>query len=104
MDYEGIKRQANDILRNRVAECSNVEYKASADQLDRILKTICAYGNNYYDHGLQYLFIGIEESNTEEEKAVPILPIAGIPQGKIEKIKSILNSLRPFLYPTFPLN
>ena len=99
MDYERIKKQANDILRNRLAECSNVEYKASADQLDRILKTICAYGNNYYDHGLQYLFIGVDELNTNEEKAIPRLPISGIPQGRIEKTKNILNSLRPFLYP-----
>lgn len=99
MDYERIKKQANDILKNKVAECSNVEYKASAEQPDRILKTICAYGNNYYDHGLQYLFIGVEESNTGEEKAVPSLPISGIPQGRIERTKNLLNSLRPFLYP-----
>lgn len=99
MDYERIKKQANDILRNKVAECSNVEYKASADQLDRILKTICAYGNNYYDHSLQYLFIGIDEINTDEEKAIPRLPISGIPQGRIEKAKNTLNSLRPYLYP-----
>ncbi len=99
MDFERIKKQANAILRSKAAECSNVEYKASADQLDRILKTVCAYGNNYYDHDLQYLFIGIEESNTDQEKAVPLLPISGIPQGRIEKTKNVLNSLHPFLYP-----
>ena len=58
MDYERIKKLANDILRNQVAECSNFEYKASADQLDRILKTICAYGNNYFDSLLQFCFKG----------------------------------------------
>ena len=99
MDYERIKKQANAILQNKTAECSNVEYKASANQLDRILKTICAYGNNYYDNDLQYIFIGVEELNTEEEKAIPKLPILGIPQGRIEKDKNTLNSLRSYLHP-----
>lgn len=99
MDFERIKKQANDILQNKIAECSNVEYKASANQLDRILKTICAYGNNYYDNDLQYIFIGVEELNTEEEKAIPKLPILGISQARIEKDKNTLNSLRSFLHP-----
>ena len=99
MDYQQIKKQANEILKNKIAECSYIEYKASELQLDKILKTICAYGNNYYDNDIQYLFIGVEEENTEDNKAIPILPIKGISEGKIEKCKNIFNSLRPFLYP-----
>ena len=49
MDYERVKKQANEILRAGSAECSYIEYKASVHQKDRILKTLCAYGNNYYD-------------------------------------------------------
>ena len=44
MDYE--RRDANDILADLSCECSYIEYKASASQLAKILKTICAYGNN----------------------------------------------------------
>ena len=54
MDYEKIKKDANDILANLSSECSYIEYKASASQLAKILKTICAYGNNYYDNDIQY--------------------------------------------------
>ena len=48
MDYERIKRQANDILLSQSAECTYIEYKASSKQFDKLLKTLCAYGNNYY--------------------------------------------------------
>lgn len=99
MDYERIKKQANEILNSGAAECSYIEYKASALQLDKILKTICAYGNNYYNNDIQYIFIGIEETNDENNKATPKLPILGIEEGHLEKAKNSLNSLRPYLYP-----
>ena len=47
MDYEKIKKQANRILENLSSENSYVEYKATSSQLSSILKTICAYANNY---------------------------------------------------------
>lgn len=99
MDYDRIKRQANDILSGCSAECDYIEYKASSKQLDKILKTICAYGNNYYDNDIQYIFIGVEEVNDEKNKAIPKLPIKGIEEGQLEKCKNEINSLRPFLYP-----
>ena len=99
MDYERIKKQANDILRAGSAECSYIEYKASVHQKDRILKTLCAYGNNYYDNDIQYLFVGIEEENNDQDKAIPHIPAIGMPDGSIEKNKNALNALRSFLYP-----
>ena len=99
MDYKQIKSHANEILKNKTAECSYIEYKASEQQLDKILKTICAYGNNYYDNDIQYIFIGVEEENDEEQKAVPVLPIKGITEGRLEKCKNTINSLRSYLYP-----
>ena len=99
MNYKQIKKHANDILKNHTAECSYIEYKASEQQIDNILKTICAYGNNYYDNDIQYIFIGVEEENSDDNKAIPVLPIKGIKKGRLEKIKNMLNSLRSFLYP-----
>lgn len=99
MDYRQIKKQANEILKNKTAECSYIEYKASEKQLDKILKTICAYGNNYYNNDIQYIFIGIEEENNVDQKAIPVMPIKGIAEGKLEKCKNTINSLRSFLYP-----
>ena len=99
MDYKQIKKQANEILKNKTAECSYIEYKASDQQLDKILKTICGFGNNYYNNDIQYLFVGVEEENNENNKAIPVVPIKGVAEGYIEKGKNILNSLRSFLYP-----
>ena len=99
MDYRQIKKQANEILKNKTIECSYIEYKSSEQQLDKILKTICAYGNNYYNNDIQYIFIGVEEENNEDNKAVPVLPIKGISEGRLEKCKNTINSLRSFLYP-----
>lgn len=99
MNFERIKKNANEILRNRSSECSYIEYKASATQLGKILKTICAYGNNYYDNDIQYIFIGVEELNDDVNKAIPALPILGIEEGALEKSKNVLNSLRSYLYP-----
>ena len=99
MNFEKIKKNANEILASRAFECSYIEYKASCMQLGKILKTICAYGNNYYDNDIQYLFIGVEEVNDDNNKVLPSLPIIGIEEGKLEKCKNILNSLRSYLYP-----
>lgn len=57
MDYTEIKMRANSILKNKIAECSYIEYKKSAEQSAKILKTICAFGNNFYDNELQYIFL-----------------------------------------------
>lgn len=99
MDYERIKQQANDILNSRSPEGTYIEYKASSQQYDKILKTICAYGNNYYDNDFQYIFIGVEEVNDGQQKAIPKLPVSGIDQGRLEKDKNELNHLRSYLYP-----
>lgn len=99
MDYNLIKKQANEILEDKTAECSYIEYKASDQQLGKILKTICAFGNNYYDNDVQYIFIGVEEENSDDSKAIPILPLKGIPEGRWEKCKNTIRSLRSFLYP-----
>ena len=99
MDYTEIKMRANSILKNKIAECSYIEYKKSAEQSAKILKTICAFGNNFYDNELQYIFLGVEEKNDEHNKAVPLTPIIGIEEGLLEKCKNQINSLRPYLYP-----
>jgi len=99
VDYEKIKKDANDILSNLSCECSFIEYKASASQLAKILKTICAFGNNYYDNDIQYIFLGVEELNDEKSKAIPKIPILGIDENILEKCKNDINSLRSFLYP-----
>lgn len=86
-------------MKNRNSECSYIEYKKSEKQYDKILKTLCAYGNNYYCNKIQYLFIGVEEEDTSEQKAMPVLPIEGIKESKLEIIYNKLLSLKSFLHP-----
>ena len=93
------KKEANEYLRNRKFECSHIEYKASEKQLDKILKTICAYGNNYYDNEYAFIYIGVEEVNDELNKSIPLLPIKGIEEGHLEIAKNTLNSLKSYIYP-----
>ena len=64
IDY---KKDANEILLSQKAESSCIEYKLSENQLDKILKTLCAYGNTYFDNDYSYLFIGVEEEKNEKE-------------------------------------
>ena len=99
MDYERIKKSANEILSSRACENSYIEYKTSARQKASILKTICAYANNYYNNDIQYIFIGVEEENSEENKAIPKLPLPGISEGALEKDRNEINALRPYLCP-----
>lgn len=93
------KKEANEYLRLKKPECSHIEYKASEHQLDKILKTICAYANNYYENEYSFIYIGVEEVNNENEKSTPKLPIKGIEEGRLEIAKNSINSLRPYLYP-----
>lgn len=93
------KEEANEYLKNRKSECSHIEYKASEHQLDSILKTICAYGNNYYDNEYSFIYIGVEEINDKDNKSIPVLPIRGIEEGHLEIAKNILNSLKSYIYP-----
>ena len=57
-----------------------IEYKKSAEIKDGILKTACAFANNYMNREIGLIFVGIEEVDDNEtgEKAVPVRPITGI--------------------------
>ncbi len=93
------KKEANEYLKLKKAECSHIEYKKSEKQLDKILKSICAYGNNYYQNEFSFIYIGVEEEDNENEKSTPKLPIIGIEEGRLEIAKNAIKSLKPYLYP-----
>ena len=99
MRIKNLKEIANDYLRAGNIECSHIEYKASGNQLDKILKTICAFGNNYYDNDFSFIYIGVEEENSIIAKGTPKLPIKGIEKSKLEMVSNELLSLKPYIYP-----
>lgn len=101
MQLLDIKRMARSILENQSIESSFIEYKRTINFKDKILKTACAFANNYMNNEIGLLFIGIEEINDEEtrEKAIPKRPIEGIKESKIEGIENELKSLLSNIHP-----
>ena len=93
MQLLDIKRMARNILENQNIESSFIEYKKSANFKDKILKTACAFANNYMNNEIGLLFIGIEEIDDKEtgEKAIPKRPIEGIKESKVEGIENELK-------------
>ncbi len=50
MQLSDIKRMAHNILENQHVESSFIEYKKSINFKDKILKTDCAFANNYMNN------------------------------------------------------
>ena len=96
-----IKKRAKDILLNGSVEGSSIEYKKSLNFKDKILKTICAFANNYMNDEICFLFVGVEEIDDKStgDRGIPRRPISGIPNSQIEttenEIKSILSNITP---------
>ena len=100
MKIQQTKENANKILATQCEECSYIEYIPNIDNVDAVLETLCAYSNNYFNNALQYLFIGVDKLQNQNNKTIPKLPIKGLEKNQIEIIKNILQSLRPFLCPS----
>ena len=99
MNPIAIKAKANEFLEKQFGECSYIEYKKSEKQLDKILKTICAFGNNYFDNDLSLILIGVDEHGDDGGKGTPVTPIEGISAKRLETVSNLLKSLRSFTYP-----
>lgn len=101
MKIEDIRRMAHDIIDRCAVENDHIEYKKSGEHQDGILKTACAYANNYMNREIGLLFIGIEEVDDEAtgQKAVPVRPISGIDEARIETTENELKSLLAHIHP-----
>ena len=101
MKQTDIERMAYDILDQQAVESDQIEYKKSAEIKDSILKTACAFANNYMNREIGLIFVGVEEVNDQEtgEKAIPLRPISGIKASLIEKTENELKSLLANVHP-----
>ena len=101
MKTADILRMAHDIIDGCAIENDHIEYKRSASIKDSIIKTACAYCNNYMNREIGLLFIGIQEEDDKEtgRKAVPVRPITGIDEAKIETTENELRSLLSYIHP-----
>lgn len=100
MQVSNIAFMSQAILELNRVECDFIEYKKSAEQRASILKTACAYANNYMNREIGLIFIGVEELDEEDgTKAVPKHPIAGI---KVEMLETTENGLKSLLAEVHP--
>ncbi len=87
----------NDLLNNSIIESDRVEFKSDWNP-ESILRTICAFANDFHNFGGGYIIIGIEENNGK-----PVFPPKGINIDEADKLqKSILNAcsyLKPIYTP-----
>jgi len=101
MDHVQMKKIALSIIEKGEIENDYIEYKKSKEHRYGIIKTICAYCNNYMKRQYGILFIGIEELDNKVtgEKAIPKRPISGIEKNQIEStenaIKKYISYIRP---------
>ena len=101
MRIEDIRRMAHDVIIKGSIENDYIEYKKSATFKDKILKTACAFANNYMNREIGLLFIGIEEVDNANtgEKAIPQRPICGIDEALIETTENSLRQLLSNIHP-----
>jgi len=91
----------NDLLHFRGVESARVEFKQSWDEKTtglQVLKTICAFANDFYNVSGGYLVIGVGESD-----GVAVLPPLGLNPGSLELmqkwIRGNCNRLDPVVQP-----
>lgn len=77
----------DDLLRLRTIEGERVEYKAGWNA-PAVLRTVCAFANDFHNLGGGYILLGVEERNGR-----PLLPPKGLDPEGIEKIQQELLRL-----------
>ena len=87
-----------DLLRQRKVEGERIEYKAGWNP-DSILRTLCAFANDFENLGGGYIIIGQDCDAFGQ----PIIPPVGVPEEQIDKIQQELlgfcNQIQPTYFP-----
>jgi len=77
----------HELLHGKSVEWERLEFKSGWNPL-AVLKTICAFANDFHNLGGGYIVIGVAEENSR-----PILPPKGIDAAKADKIQKELLKL-----------
>ena len=72
----------DDLLRQRTVESERIEYKASWNP-DAIIRTICAFANDFENLGGGYVVIGQDCDDTGR----PIFPPKGLGPDQLDRIQ-----------------
>jgi len=90
-----------ELLSEKIIEGSRLEFKKGWNPTP-ILRTICAFANDFDDEGSGYIIIGIEENNGK-----PIRPILGFTPEDFDKVNKELvgycNQIEPTYLPRISL-
>jgi ATP-dependent DNA helicase RecG len=89
----------NDLLRQRTVEGERIEYKAGWNP-DAILRTLCAFANDFENLGGGYVVIG-QDCDADGR---PIFPPFGLPDNQLDKIqRELLAHCQLIQPPYFPV-
>jgi len=77
----------NDLLTSRTVEWERLEFKAGWNP-EKILHTLCAFANDFYNLDGGYIIIGVGEENGR-----PVFPPIGLPAGRLDTIQKEIVEL-----------
>ena len=77
----------NDLLTARTVEWERLEFKAGWNP-EKILRTICAFANDFHNLGGGYIIIGVGEENGR-----PVLPSVGLLVDRLDTIQKEIVEL-----------
>lgn len=83
------------LLKKQRIESNRVEFKEGWNP-EPILKSICAFANDFDNIGGGYIIIGVEEKN-----GVAVRPVLGVEDSKIDKIQRELLDALKFITPDY---
>lgn len=90
-----------DLLSGKIVEGTRMEFKQGWNPT-AIMRTICAFANDFEDEGSGYVIIGVEESNGK-----PIRPVLGFNPSTLEQVEQELlrycNLIQPSYFPRLSL-
>jgi ATP-dependent DNA helicase RecG len=93
----------NALLRQRTVESERIEYKAGWNP-DPIIRTLCAFANDFENLGGGYLVIGQDC----DAQGIPIFPPTGLAKPELDKVQQELLAacqlIQPHYFPTLTVH
>ena len=88
----------NELITGNTVEWERIEFREGWNP-ERVVRTICAFANDFNNWGGGYIILGIAESDGQ-----PILPPSGLLLNQIDSIQQNLNQIcRKILPNYFPI-
>ncbi len=89
------------LLSGKVVESNRIEYKSGWNPTN-IMRTVCAFANDFENEGSGYIIVGVEEANGKA-----LRPVKGFSIDKFEQVQKELigycNLIQPAYIPRISL-